>query len=159
MKPWIRNVLFSGPDTHSKTVDFGLLIARVGFGLLMAFGHGLSKLWSDGSFGPPAGFVQGVGNLGFPIPIFFAWSAGIAEFVAALLVAALLVAAGLLTRPMALVLVFNMSVAAFGQHLNDPIFAKSPPSKELALLYLIPFLSLLFTGAGRFSADRLIRGR
>jgi uncharacterized membrane protein YphA (DoxX/SURF4 family) len=35
--------------------------------------------------------------------------------------------------------------------------AKSWASKEPALLYLVPFLALVFTGAGRFSIDAMIR--
>jgi uncharacterized membrane protein YphA (DoxX/SURF4 family) len=34
-----------------------------------------------------------------------------------------------------------------------------PASKEPALLYLIPFLALTFTGAGRFSIDGLLASR
>jgi putative oxidoreductase len=41
-----------------------------------------------------------------------------------------------------------MVVAAFIIHGDDP-FAK----KEFALLYAIPFLTLVFTGAGKFSLD------
>ena len=41
-----------------------------------------------------------------------------------------------------------MLVAAGLIHADDP-WAK----KEFALMYLLPFLALLFTGAGRFSLD------
>lgn len=34
-----------------------------------------------------------------------------------------------------------------------------PKSKEPALLYLIPFLARVFTGAGRFSIDGMICAR
>jgi putative oxidoreductase len=40
------------------------------------------------------------------------------------------------------------AVAAFVQHGQDP-FAR----KELALVYAVPLLALLFTGPGRYSLD------
>jgi uncharacterized membrane protein YphA (DoxX/SURF4 family) len=61
-----------------------------------------------------------------------------------------------------------MAVAAFVAHRDDPWTSqaaaqafragtsKSWSSKEPALLYLIPFLALIFTGAGRYSLDHLI---
>ena len=48
------------------------------------------------------------------------------------------------------IVIFGL-VAVFVQHAADP-FGK----KELALLYLVPALTLLFTGAGRFSLDAQI---
>jgi len=67
--------------------------------------------------------------------------------------------------------VFAMGVAAFVVHGGDPwtmgegakLFlagkGKSWASREPALLYLVPFLALVFTGSGRFSIDRMIRPR
>ena len=61
-----------------------------------------------------------------------------------------------------------MGVAAFVAHGSDPwsmeeafkLFAAGqaqlPLSKEPALLFLIPFLALIFTGPGKFSIDALI---
>jgi putative oxidoreductase len=46
-----------------------------------------------------------------------------------------------------------MCVAAFVIHGSDPF-----SGKELALMYLVPFLTLVFTGAGRFSLDQLFSG-
>jgi putative oxidoreductase len=79
--------------------------------------------------------------------------------------------AGLGTRLAAAVVVVSMAVAAFVAHGGDPwtmgrayeIFLAGetsyPASKEPALLYLIPFLALTFTGAGRFSIDGLLASR
>jgi putative oxidoreductase len=81
---------------------------------------------------------------------------------------AALVMLGLVTRFAALLPIVAMAIAAFVVHANDPwtmeagakLFfageAKSWGSKEPALLYLIPFLALVFTGAGCFSLDRLL---
>ncbi len=121
--------------------DLGLLILRAFAGLSMAFAHGLNKL-------PPAdGFVNAVGQMGFPLPIVFAWSAGLSEFLGGLLIAV-----GLFTRHASLFLGFTMVVAAFGAHAADP-FGK----KELSLIYLAICALMIFQGAGRFSLDRMLR--
>jgi uncharacterized membrane protein YphA (DoxX/SURF4 family) len=61
-----------------------------------------------------------------------------------------------------------MAVAAFVAHAGDPwsmetaairFFAGESQtwfSKQPALMFLIPFLALVFSGAGRFSLDRLL---
>jgi putative oxidoreductase len=84
-------------------------------------------------------------------------------------VCSLLVMAGLATRLAALPVVFAMGVAAFVAHARDPwtleaaarlFFAgqtKMILAKEPALIFLVVFLALAFTGAGRFSVDALIR--
>jgi putative oxidoreductase len=121
--------------------DFGLLVLRVFTGLAMAFAHGLKKI-------PPAeGFINAIAQIGFPLPTFFAWSAGLAEFAGGLLIAV-----GLFTRHASLFLGFTMAVAAFGAHAADP-FSK----QELSLLYLAVCVLIVFQGAGRFSLDRMLR--
>ncbi|MBC8108044.1 MAG: DoxX family protein [Anaerolineae bacterium] len=155
MNPKIKTLLFGGSGTCSAISDLALAILRVSTGLLMAFGHGKGKLFHDGTFGVSEQLVQGTAKLGFPAPTFFAWCAALAEFGCGILVAI-----GLFTRPAAAILVFNMAVAAFGAHLHAPIVSppgSDAPSKELALLYLLPFLLFAFTGAGHFSADAMIR--
>jgi putative oxidoreductase len=140
-----REVLIGGATPASITADIGLTILRVSAGLMMAFGHGMGKI-------PPSdGFVQGVGELGFPQPLLFAWAAGASEFFGGLLLAA-----GLLTRPAAFFIAFTMTVAAFMRHAGDPMFGRTP-SKEMALLYLAVAVAFLLTGSGRFSVDRVLR--
>jgi putative oxidoreductase len=85
--------------------------------------------------------------------------------------AALCVIFGFATRFAAAMVVFTMGVAAFVVHGNDPwtmtegarLFmskeSQSWASKEPALLFLIPFLALIFTGAGSISIDGLIAFR
>ena len=147
MKPRIMQFLFGGPGIATISGDIGLLVLRVTFGAYMAVQHGWSKLYSNGSWGPSQELITGVSDMGFPAPVLFAWATALAEFVAAGLIAI-----GLLTRPAALVLGFNMLVAAFVAHKNDGWGVR-----EMAMLYFAPCLLLLFTGAGRFSIDRLIR--
>ncbi len=120
-----------------------MLILRVLFGLAMAFGHGLSKM-------PPSEkLIQGVMTMGFPAPVFFAWSAALAEFAGGILIAL-----GLLTRPAAASLAITMFVAFFIAHGGDP-FAK----KELALLYLGASIVIMMMGAGKFSLDHVLFGK
>lgn len=121
--------------------DLGLLIFRLFVGLAMAFSHGLGKI------PPPEQMIAGVEAMGFPMAIAFAWAAGLSEFIGALLLAS-----GLFTRIAASFIGFTMGVAAFVAHGADP-FAK----KEMALLYLAASVMFIFTGAGKYSLDSLIR--
>lgn len=136
----------------------GLLILRLGVGgFLLTHGWGKVQMLRAGQFdmmGDPIG-------LGSRLSLVLVM---VAEFVCSLLVMA-----GLATRLAALPVVFAMGVAAFVAHAHDPLtleaaaklfFAgqtKMIVAKEPALVYLIVFLALAFTGAGRFSVDALIR--
>lgn len=144
----LKETLMGGAGGASKAADAGLLVLRLGIGLMLAFGHGWYKL------PPPDMFVGGVRSLGFPAPLAFAWAAALSEFLGGLLLAV-----GLFTRVGAFFVISTMGVAALGQHLRDPLFmqnAAGGPSKEFALLYLIPAVALLLTGSGRFGLDRVI---
>lgn len=120
--------------------SLGLFILRVSVGLMLAIVHGLPKLTN---FSAKAEI--------FPDPL------GVGSFVSLCLAVfaeffcALAVAFGFLTRLAAIPLVINMLVIAIVLHGDDP-WGK----KEFALLYAIPFLTLIFTGAGSFSLDGLI---
>jgi putative oxidoreductase len=140
--------------------SIGLLILRVGVGgFMLTHGWGKVQMLTNGAFdqfGDPIG-------LGNKASLILATGA---EFVCPLLVIL-----GLATRFAAVPVVFTMGVAAFVAHGSDPWTmgtaaqrfmsgaAKSWASKEPALLFLIPFLALAFTGAGRFSVDALIRAK
>jgi putative oxidoreductase len=121
--------------------DIGLLILRLGVGLTMALSHGLGKfqkiLAGEWQFADPIGIGAMPSLL----------LAGSAEFLCALAIAL-----GLLTRLAAIPLVITMGVAVLIVHAEDP-FSK----KEFALLYLIPFLTLIFTGPGRLSLDEILK--
>jgi putative oxidoreductase len=127
-----------------KFRDFGLLLLRAFFGLYMAFGHGLGKITGGPEQWAGLGGTMEIFGLGFA-PTFWGFMAAIAEFVGALLVTV-----GLLTRPAALLLVLNMTVAATA-HLTGVIDG----SPEMALLYGAVFLSLIFVGPGKYSVDEL----
>lgn len=81
---------------------------------------------------------------------------------------AVLILLGLATRLAAVPVVITMFVAAFVVHARDPWTMETAArafmagtsktwfAKEPALLYLVPFLSLVFTGGGNLSLDGLI---
>lgn len=123
-----------------RNPDVGLLIFRLCIGLTMAFSHGLGKI------PPMQQLVDGVGAMGFPFPIFFAWVVALTEFVGALFIAA-----GLFTRISALFLAVTMAVAFFIVHGADPFNVK-----ELAFLFLASSVLLIFTGAGKYGLDRFV---
>ena len=141
MQKFISIVLSSGPKRDLAT-DASLLLIRLVFGLSMAFAHGLGKV-------PPSdGFVGLVHELGFPAARFFAWAAGLAEFLGGILIAM-----GFLTRVSGFFLLQTMLVAVFIMHADDP-FRKM----EMGLLYAVISFVLMGTGAGRFSLDRKLGG-
>ncbi len=134
-----RSLLFGSGNT-SRATDVGLLVLRLGVGLSLAFAHGLGKI------PPSAGFIDGTAEMGFPLPVLFAWAAALSEFAGGLLLAL-----GLATRPAALFVAGTMAVAFFVRHGDDP-FADG----EKAFLYLVVALALLVAGAGRYALDRFI---
>lgn len=139
----LKKVIFGGDSDSSPATSLGLGLLRLFVGLALAFGHGRGKL-------PPSeDMIKGVGSMGFPIPVFFAWAAALAEFAGGILLAM-----GLATRLAAFFICFTMVTALTKVHLNDPFM-----KQELAFMYFFISLMFLFRGAGRFSIDALIRGK
>jgi putative oxidoreductase len=135
---------------HDLVTSTGLLILRLGMGGFMA-AHGWGKvpMLTAGEF-EKFGDPIGLGNALSLILVVFA------EFVCALLVMA-----GLATRLAAVPIVVTMAVAAFVVHRADPwtMLQAAGASKEPALLFLTAFLTVMFTGAGRFSLDAVLFSR
>ena len=110
----------------------------------MLYGHGLGKFqkfFSDEAieFMDPFG-ISATATLGLVV---------FAEFVCAGLVIL-----GLMTRYALIPLLFTMVYAALVAHSGDPF-----GDKELALIYLVVYLSILLLGPGKYSFDRMIRKR
>jgi putative oxidoreductase len=148
------------PRPHDTALSTGLLILRLGIaGYLLTHGWGKVQMVLGGQY-EMMGDPIGIGPTASLLLITFA------EFVCSLLVIV-----GLATRFAAIPVVIGMAVAAFVAHGGDPwtagaaanLFmtgaAESWASKEPALTYLVVFLALAFTGAGRYSLDHLIAGR
>ncbi len=133
--------LFFGSIENSNSADLTLTALRVFAGLSLMLVHGSGKMpVSDG-------FVEHIGSLGFPMPLFFAWAAALSEYIGALLLAL-----GLLTRPAALMVAVTMFVAAFVNHSGDS-FAVA----EKAYLYFSITLLFAILGSGKFGIDSIIR--
>lgn len=129
-----------GTSFNVNTLHFWLLILRVAVAGFMLT-HGLpklSKLMAGGEiqFADPFGLGQGA-------------SLGLTAFAEA--ICSFLIILGLATRLATIPLIIAMSVAAFIAHADDP-FAK----KEMALLYLLIFITLAILGPGKYSVDALI---
>lgn len=133
---------------HDVTTSVGLLILRVGIGgYMMTHGWGkveriIERNFSE--FGDPLGIGSGLSLI----------LVAFAEFICAGLVVA-----GLLTRIAAAPIVFTMGIAAFLVHAADPWTMGAGASKQPALMFMAVFLTLIFTGAGRFSLDAVITRR
>ncbi|MGW8315505.1 MAG: DoxX family protein [Bacteroidales bacterium] len=131
---------FFSTGTSGWTLDLGILVIRVAIGAFM-LSHGYPKLirlfsGEEIRFADPFGFG----------PAFSLALAVFAEFFCSIFIAI-----GLGTRLAAIPLIVTMSVAAFDAHGADPF-----SSKEIALLYLLFYILLLFTGSRRYSLDRLL---
>jgi putative oxidoreductase len=128
------------------SMDTGLLIARMVFGLLMA-AHGTQKLfgWFGGyGLAGTGGFFE---QLGFRPGRFFAATAGATE-----VGAGLLVAFGLLGPLGPALIVSVMLVAMATVHWQHGIFAQNN-GIEVPLLYSVAAVALALTGFGAFSVD------
>lgn len=130
------------------SVDFGLLIVRVLFGVAIA-AHGAQKIFGwFGGYG-----LKGTGaffeKLGFRPGVFFAAAAGLSE-----LGGGVLLTLGLFT-PFGSAAVFAaMLVAMVSVHLKNGFFAMSN-GVELPFLYAVAAFALAFSGPGAFSLDAL----
>ncbi len=126
--------------TPDWTTDAGLLFMRVSVGSMMLLGHGQSKL---------LGFSEKAATFSDPLGVGSTTSLVLA--IVGEVVASLFVIFGLGTRFFAVPLLVTMLVAALIVHAEDPW-----GRKEFALLYAVPALTLILTGAGRFSLDELL---
>ena len=89
------------------------------------------------------------GNHSFADPIGIGESASLILAVLAEFICSILLILGFKTRWAAIPLAFTMLVAAFVVHFSDP-WGK----KELAVIYLIGFVSIALLGPGKYSLDK-----
>jgi putative oxidoreductase len=127
----------------------GPLALRIAVGVIFV-AHGAQKLFGwFGGYGLE-GTGQFFGSIGLNPGALMAILAGSAEFFGGL---ALVL--GLLVRPAAAALAFTMLIAIFAVHISKGFFAASG-GYEYALALFAASLSLLVSGAGRFSLDRAL---
>lgn len=134
------------PEAHSRGLDFGLLLLRLGALLLLP--HGVAKATRADAF---VGVVAD--NLvGAAAPELIAWIVVLGQ-----LGLPLLLAVGIFTRPAAFLTAAMMAsiwgLAVVTRVDYTPISDTGGLTGEPALLYVALTLPLAFTGAGRWSLD------
>jgi putative oxidoreductase len=123
--------------------NWWLLIYRISISAFMLT-HGWPKLQR---------LISGNGA-NFPDPLGIGNEFSLVLTVIGEVLAPVLVMLGLGTRWISLPVAFAMFVAAFMVHADDP-FGK----KEMALLYLVGYLTLVVMGGGKYSLDTLMGKR
>lgn len=126
-------------SANALSSDLGLLILRLVSGAALIT-HGYPKFQK---------VIEGNMQFGDPLGVGAATSLYLSAF--AEFICAILIIFGLLTRLASIPLIINMAVAFFIVHAADDF-----GTKELSLLYLGMFLTLFFTGPGKYSVDRQI---
>ena len=133
----------------STQAGWSTLALRIPVGIIFA-AHGAQKLFGwFGGYGLE-GTGQWMDSICLSPGYLMALLAGGAEFLGGL---ALII--GLLVRPASAVLAFAMLIAIFSAHIGNGLFM-SNNGYEFGLALLAVSVSLIFSGAGRASVDRLI---
>ena len=133
----------------STQAGWSTLALRIPVGIIFA-AHGAQKLFGwFGGYGLD-GTGQWMDSIGLSPGYLMALLAGGAEFLGGL---ALII--GLLVRPASAVLAFAMLIAIFSAHIGNGLFM-SNNGYDFGLALLAVSVSLIFSGAGRASVDRLI---
>ena len=128
---------------NTKLVNVWLLLLRV-FTAAFMLSHGYPKLVK---------LMEG-GEIKFADPIGIGPEASLILAVFSEFFCSILIGLGLFTRLATFPLIITMSVAAFISHAADP-FGR----KELALMYLLLYISMLVFGGGKYSVDKIISNR
>jgi putative oxidoreductase len=127
-----------------KWTDIAPLVLRAALGLVFLM-HGYQKVFTMGIAGV-SGFL---GSLGFPMPVAFAYILAYGE-----LIGGVLLIAGLLTHWVSKFNIVVALVALLTVHLSKGFFI-SDGGFEFILLILAASISLMITGAGKYSADAM----
>lgn len=123
-------------------VNLALLLLRLGCGLSLLLLHGWAKLTSYSALSAKFADPWGLGS---------ATTLGLSIF--AEVVCSALLVIGLFTRFAALVCAINLAAALYYVH---HLRLAGENNGELAFVYLLGFLAILFAGPGRFAVDSQI---
>lgn len=124
-------------NLNLPSIDAGLLVLRIGVAALMLT-HGTPKLL----------MLFGNEEIAFADPIGLGPTTSLMLSTFAEFVCSILILLGLGTRLAAIPLILNMAVAFFIFHAQDTFKVK-----ELAGFYLLVFIVILITGAGKYALD------
>jgi len=129
---------------REKYADATYALMRVALALFI-LPSGYNKVFEGGVYRIAKGNIA---KTGFEPPEFWAWVVSSLEFFGMLLLLF-----GLFTRPVALMLAFEMAVIAFRVH-NDAGFFWTAHGYEYALLMMGIAVAFMIGGGGRYSVDR-----
>src|SRR5438046_1813050 len=137
----------SDAEVQSKLVDAALLVLRAGSGLSLFFIFGMPKIHDALAYFHTGqwAFVDFNRKVGLPAPVLVAFCQTLNESLGALLIAL-----GLMTRISAGCLAFGFAVAAYCS------LKVGEQAWLIAAYFCLMFLTLLLSGAGRFSVDRIL---
>lgn len=127
---------------HKPFINIGILSLRLGFGSMILF-HGIGKL---------SGLINGA--TGFPDPIGIGSTFSLVLVTFAEFVCAIFLIIGLFARLALVPLIITMLVVVFIHEADLDLFDKEPP-----VLFLIAFIGLFFTGAGKYAVDEKIKNK
>jgi putative oxidoreductase len=138
----LKTTLLVEPDGTAATV--GHLFLRVSVGLMIFYIHGLHKLEGWIAYlqhGTSWTLAEEVAGMHAPAPLASAVAATLVQFICSLFIVV-----GLLTRINAALLVCALS----GAILQNLLAGRDP---QLAILYTISVITLVFIGGGKYSMD------
>lgn len=140
-----------GENAHQLVSDVGLLVLRLAVGVVF-IAHG----WGDASQdGGAAANIANYRDAGIPLPELSAWFGVYMQ-----LVGGIVVLFGALTRLIGAGFAVVMAGALIFVHPGEPlVLAQDGSGSGFAFIMLAASLALLGTGAGRFSADRVLTAR
>ncbi|HTO91658.1 MAG TPA: DoxX family protein [Candidatus Sulfotelmatobacter sp.] len=124
-------------SNSSPAASFGLLLLRVGAGGMLAVNHGWTKLMHFSQLAPK-----------WADPLHIGHDRSLMLTIFAEVGCAALVALGFATRFAAAILVFMFGMIVLVVLRGHPF-----SDRELAIVYALPFLCLVFTGGGGYALD------
>ena len=130
--------------------DYGLLLLRIGIGLMFVAVHGFPKI--SGGVETWAGLGKTFNAVtGIPfIPVFWGFMAAISEFGGGICLIT-----GILFRPACALMLFTMFVAVTMNFRGGYGFSGASQALELGIV----LLSLIFIGSGRFTLPNLLHSK
>lgn len=136
-------------DTNNRFRDLGILLLRLGTGMIFIFIHGLGKIKGGPELWTKLGGAMSNFGITF-LPAVWGFMSAFTEFFVPMFIII-----GLFYRPAALLLAFNMIVATTSHFHNlDPWGRIAYP-----MMMAIVFVSMFLMGPGKFSVEEYIKRR